>query len=149
MPFADPDKQKEAQKAWDKTNHARLKEYHKEYRQRNKEKYAQSRDNYRQKQIAKVRAWFEEYQKTMKCACGETHISCLDFHHRDPSTKRASVREMMRGHYPFEALLEEVEKCDVICANCHRKLHWSERMGKMTEKDMPKAPLVEPIDRLA
>jgi hypothetical protein len=56
--------------------------------------------------------------------CGERHPACLDFHHRDPGDK---LFEIGSNHYRAAALLSaEIDKCDVLCANCHRKLHWSD-----------------------
>jgi hypothetical protein len=51
--------------------------------------------------------------------CGyDEHPRALDFHHRDPKMKsfnisNANCRGLMK-------LLEEISKCDVACANCHR-----------------------------
>lgn len=54
--------------------------------------------------------------------CGESDPACLDFHHRDPLTKVAHVSTMWNS-YGRAAIVEEIKKCDVICSNCHRKLH--------------------------
>lgn len=43
---------------------------------------------------------------------------CMDFDHRDPSKKLFSV-SMWRSYSAFE-IVEEIAKCDVVCANCHR-----------------------------
>ena len=43
---------------------------------------------------------------------------CMDFDHRDPSTKVRSISLMLGA--PWEKILSEVAKCDLICANCHR-----------------------------
>ena len=73
-----------------------------------------------------VRIWLREYKETLAClTCGENHPATLDFHHRDSSTKKYTISSMPgRGHRP-ERILEEIAKCDVLCANCHRKLHAS------------------------
>lgn len=34
----------------------------------------------------------------------------------------------------MKALLEEIAKCRVLCANCHRKAHWNEREEKRLKK---------------
>ena len=69
--------------------------------------------------------WFKKYKETLQCSvCGETHPACLDFHHRDPSTKKAPVGNMVHRSSSKTSILREIEKCDVLCANCHRKLHW-------------------------
>lgn len=59
--------------------------------------------------------------------CGETHPAVLDFHHRDPSTKTATVAELTLNNGSMARVLAEAAKCDVLCANCHRKHHWAER----------------------
>lgn len=52
--------------------------------------------------------------------CGESDILVLDFDHRDPGTKRMAVGSLVR--YGSWALLEaEIAKCDVRCANDHRR----------------------------
>lgn len=49
---------------------------------------------------------------------GRFPIVCMDFDHRDPSTKSFTIAgALSRSH---SALLAEIAKCDVVCANCHR-----------------------------
>jgi hypothetical protein len=70
-----------------------------------------------------------EFLLSLKIACsrcGEDHPACLDFHHRDPATKDMNIAQVM-GNISLKRLREEVQKCDVICSNCHRKLHWDEK----------------------
>lgn len=51
--------------------------------------------------------------------CGEKDIRCLDFDHKDPSTKVFNIGE---GYLKKESdLVNEIAKCDIVCANCHRK----------------------------
>jgi len=58
--------------------------------------------------------------------CGESDLACLDFHHRDNgTTKDADIATMRR--FGTKRLLAEIAKCDVLCANCHRKHHRDER----------------------
>jgi hypothetical protein len=58
--------------------------------------------------------------------CGETHPACLDFHHRDPYKKSFNLAEGWKTR-TWQEILDEVDKCDILCANCHRK-HHSDRM---------------------
>lgn len=45
----------------------------------------------------------------------------MDFDHRDRKVKVASINQMINLHsYSKNKILEEIEKCDLVCANCHR-----------------------------
>jgi hypothetical protein len=53
--------------------------------------------------------------------CGYSGVSTvLDFHHRDPTAKDFSISSFGGA---YSRLLVEVEKCDLLCANCHRLRH--------------------------
>lgn len=58
--------------------------------------------------------------KSGPCAdCGEVHPHfVMDFDHRED--KRWSIRDMMRRRHTLPAILREIAKCDLVCANCHR-----------------------------
>ena len=60
-----------------------------------------------------------------KCAdCGETFPEvCYDFHHTGDKTD--AVANMIRDNKKLETILEEVSKCVLLCANCHRMRHFS------------------------
>ena len=56
-----------------------------------------------------------------KCkSCGFDNPIALDFHHRDPSQKDFKVSAMTWSWARIEA---EVNKCDLLCAVCHRLAH--------------------------
>lgn len=66
---------------------------------------------------------FEEYKKTLHCKkCGEKKFYLLDFHHRNPDEKDFTIAEKIR--IPLDKLKKEIDKCDVLCANCHREWHY-------------------------
>ena len=44
----------------------------------------------------------------------------MDFDHRNPETKTLSIYDMVRRNFPLEKILQEIEKCDAVCVNCHR-----------------------------
>lgn len=68
--------------------------------------------------------WFVEYKSKLKCSmCPENHPSTLDFHHKDPKSKLDCISNLVAKGIKEETILEEILKCDVLCANCHRKLH--------------------------
>lgn len=64
-----------------------------------------------------------EYKTTRGCRlCGEDDARCLDFHHRNPSRKSFYISTSAPGVSRVRRMAE-LKKCDVVCANCHRKLH--------------------------
>lgn len=44
----------------------------------------------------------------------------MDFDHRDFKTKIKDVATMTARNWSLEKIIKEIEKCDIICANCHR-----------------------------
>ena len=58
-------------------------------------------------------------------SCGyDDCIAALDFHHRVPAEKLFGINGQSPGKYSWEQVLEELEKCDLLCANCHREHHY-------------------------
>ena len=66
------------------------------------------------------RRHISRYKVKQGCVmCGyNSHAVALDLHHRDPSTKYKDVSSMLT--HKLTDLIEEIRKCDVLCANCHR-----------------------------
>lgn len=97
------------------------------WQKENKEKFY----SYLKKSSDKKREFYIEYKKTLKCQnCGENHPACLVFHHRNPAEKEFNIA-MKAPNKSKEQLMNEIAKCDVLCANCHRKLHYNEKMSEM------------------
>jgi hypothetical protein len=81
----------------------------------------------RRKQIENAKEFYE-YKKTLKCSnCPENHPACLDFHHLDPNEKEFLITKLIQSK---KKLKEELKKCIVLCANCHRKFHFEQRGNK-------------------
>lgn len=53
--------------------------------------------------------------------CGEKDSDVLDFHHADPSKKLFNVT--WGADVAVSRFIEEINKCIVLCANCHRRVH--------------------------
>lgn len=69
---------------------------------------------------------FREYKKTLKCQrCGFSDYRALQFHHKDDN-KEGTISEMARS-YSWKNLLIEIQKREVLCANCHQIHHFDER----------------------
>lgn len=68
-----------------------------------------------------------EYKGGMKCQrCGydKPIPDVYEFHHRDPAEKDPSWGKMITNNHRIESLLAEIDKCDLLCANCHRETHY-------------------------
>jgi hypothetical protein len=72
------------------------------------------------------RFWLKEYKKGKVCLrCGESHPACLVFHHKDDTIKENNIADMIRGGYSLKNIKKELDKCEVLCSNCHNKEHFS------------------------
>lgn len=90
---------------------------------------AQKRQAYWRKQEL---VW--EYKAKVGCEeCGENDPVVLDLHHPDPSTKHPRLKQRSKGNtlmcLPWADLLLELEKCVVLCSNCHRRVEYALRKG--------------------
>ena len=93
-----------------------LKEWYKENAELHKARARSSN----KKNISAMREKIKDYLEKHPCVdCGNDDIEVLEFDHRDASLKEFSIAEFRsRG---WARVLREIEKCDVRCANCHRK----------------------------
>lgn len=61
-----------------------------------------------------------EYLLQHPCVdCGESDPVVLEFDHL--REKRAKIAGLMRVHAPWSEIQAEIQKCQVRCANCHRR----------------------------
>ena len=76
-------------------------------------------------QIRRQRNKEYNIQQMTPCAhCGYFHPAAMDWHHKEPSTKRkGGVSQLVRGGARLELIQEEIDKCICLCSNCHRILH--------------------------
>jgi hypothetical protein len=63
-----------------------------------------------------------------KCSRCSLVFECLDvydFHHRDPEQKEDSLNRLMNSNW--DKIVPELDKCDLLCSNCHKLTHWELR----------------------
>jgi hypothetical protein len=112
MPYKNPEVKKKKHKEYSREHYLKTQEATK---LRTKAVKAQQKDE-----------WFT-FKSTLKCSkCGFDHIAALDFHHEDPSTKLGNVHRFV-SNGQFAKAYEEIKKCIVLCANCHRIHHYREK----------------------
>ncbi len=101
---------RECQHAWNRAHY-----------QRNKATYIANAHRNSAAYIAQNLRRLVEYLLENPCVdCGETDLLVLDFDHRDRATKRMAVGSLVR-YGSWTNLEVEIAKCDVRCANDHRR----------------------------
>lgn len=96
-------------------------EYH---RRKAKEHYQRYKDKYKTRNataMANRRQIINDAKATGCSLCPEKELVCLDFHHRDPSQKDFNLADNRTSN--VELMLQEIDKCVLVCSNCHRKIH--------------------------
>lgn len=106
MPYKDPEKQKAAQ--------------HKAYLKQRPAQIARNRAL-----RAERRSAVDEYKLARGCGrCAYAKSArALDAHHLDGEVKEKGICEMIRDFAPLARIFEELAKCEILCANCHREQH--------------------------
>jgi len=63
-----------------------------------------------------------EFLRNAECLdCRIRDFAVLEFDHREPQDKRDDVSSLVRLPISWSAISKEIAKCDVVCANCHRR----------------------------
>ena len=105
MPYKDPQKRRECRRRW----------------------YANNKDSEKKhvkKRKTGIKKWFEDYKLKLKCSkCSEDHPAVLEFHH-NLKNKEFNISEMISNGYSIDRIKKEIEKCIVLCSNCHKKEHY-------------------------
>ena len=114
LAYAMPYKDKEQQRQY-------MRDYRKNKMTAEQKKKHNERVYERQKEI---HSWYKEYKKTLSCnRCSEDDPCCLEFHHKNPSEKDFLISQAWIKGYSIERIIKKIAKCEVLCANCHRKEH--------------------------
>ncbi|HEX6036253.1 MAG TPA: hypothetical protein VFY83_17570 [Anaerolineales bacterium] len=102
------------------------KPFRKTWYESNKERHLKQVKDRKHEARTVAREYVFDYLSTHPCIeCGEADPRVLEFHHRHDKDMGVSV--MVAGGYPVATIQAEIEKCDVLCANCHRKVTHTER----------------------
>lgn len=92
-----------------------------------------------------VRAFILGYLTGHPCIdCGEADPVVLEFDHRDRADKKFNIGDAVHRGYSLCKVRAEIDKCDVRCANCHRRKTWREQQvmaRSEDDKDLAELPL--------
>lgn len=102
---------------------------HKESIARTNKKWSEAhkdrKNGYRKTEYDGRQAWLNERKSKPCMDCGHQYPPyVMQFDHRDPATKRDQVR----SSHMIPWMIEEIKRCDLVCANCH-----AERTHKQRE----------------
>ena len=89
--------------------------------------YKPKTNEYQLKRRLERKEWAIKYLGDQCAKCGnkfQPHI--YDFHHKNPKEKENNLGMYLAGS--FTKLKKELDKCILLCANCHRDVHWGEKI---------------------
>ena len=92
-------------------------------------------NNLEKARYRKKKEYIDE-QKTCCQKCGDTRTYVLDYHHKDKDEKEFTVGRLKKGS--LEVIQKEIDKCAVLCSNCHREFHFLEKDGLTLEQYLQK-----------
>jgi len=118
MPFNDREKRREASRR---------------HYAKHREKVIAKAKGYSKAARSRVRVYINTHLKANPCVdCGETNIIVLEFDHIGDD-KQFNISDAVRHGYGMAKIEAEIAKCEVRCANCHRKKTYER--GGWTHRD--------------
>jgi hypothetical protein len=99
-----------------------VKNYRKGYYDKNKENALKCSKVTTLEIRARNRQYIWDLLSNKECIdCGESDPIVLDFDHRDVNEKEHNISDMILSCYSLDNINNEIKKCDIRCANCHRR----------------------------
>lgn len=72
--------------------------------------------------------YIQDIKNQLCCAdCGERHPATLQFHHMNSEDKTFTIGDAVNRGFSLDRIKKEIEKCIVLCANCHAIRHFNMR----------------------
>ena len=112
---------KDCMRDWKRNWRAKYKDEHgedaeKRWRTKNADKMRGYQDKYREARVS----WVNEFKKVPCKDCGGIFPPvCMDFDHIG-NDKDKNIAILVNGNYGRQRILDEIAKCEIVCANCHR-----------------------------
>lgn len=102
-------------------------------------KRAACNEKYRRRYHSRKR-WIDKIKQAAGCEeCGyNAHPAALDFDHRDPNDKLFLIPRILQRS-PLKVIFNEIRKCRILCANCHRvhsRHQWDSGLTYRTKADV-------------
>ena len=114
--------------------------YHRLWHQRNKEKRLA---RFYEKRTA-IYEYIQNIKSQLRCAdCGEQHPATLQFHHLNAKDKAFTIGDALTRGFSLDRIKKEIEKCIILCANCHTIRHYN-----MRKKNQPSPGIAGELEKL-
>ena len=89
-------------------------------------------NDYMNQKNAQNREIVHNLKQNSCCAkCGENRWYVLDYHHINPEDKIKTVAKLM-VHSSTDTTLKEIDKCILLCRNCHAEFHYLNQLNQLT-----------------
>lgn len=100
-----------------KCSNERSRKYYKDNGEEHKNNVVRRNSKYKEK----IREFILNYFKNNNCKdCGNNDLRVLEFDHLPEFEKSYDISTMLSSSMSLETIQKEINKCDVVCANCHR-----------------------------
>lgn len=77
-----------------------------------------------------LKSYYTSLKSDLKCyLCSENHPATLQFHHLDTSKKEINIGHALHLGWSIKRIQIEIDKCIVLCSNCHFKEHYEMSKG--------------------
>ena len=100
--------------------------YNKKWYDKNKKKKKEQAKKSRKRAARRNRRYVDKDKQSNPCPCGETESCCLSYHHYN-GDKEGNISDMVNRGYSLTRIQKEIDKCRILCLNCHAKLHKKEK----------------------
>lgn len=124
--------------------------YSKKHYEANKEKYLEKNKKNNVVWNERRKDWIKDQkiEKGGECSdCGTQDLEILEFHHLDPSSKKGTISNMLRAGKSRKLIQVEIDKCILLCGNCHIIVTHQENKSWRT-KPLPTDEDIEELRRL-
>lgn len=119
----------DCQRTWKQRNPEKVRAQRKRYVEKHPDVIARYREKNKEKILARAgerrkerKGFLADYKRDCGCRiCAENEPCCLDFHHINGKEKDFTLATLRS--YSEETMMKEINKCAILCSNCHRKLH--------------------------
>jgi len=128
------EKHRKNMKKFREANPEKKEEYCKKWKSKNKDRVREKNNEYKRKQNQKRKGFIDDYKKSCFCLkCEESRFYMLDFHHKDSNLKDFNLGEATK--YSLNKIKKEIEKCIMLCRNCHSEFHYLEKLNSISLDD--------------